>query len=138
MDASHFRGKAPTGRPRRRSGQTSRLCTNLGVWNPAPRLHVDSVWGKGILTREAVEYVRLVSERIAGEYHMIIRATETSEDHVPKCLEALASSSSARIVHMVKSMSGREPSGQFAELGEELWDGTHGMTDSLSERQRVR
>jgi putative transposase len=85
------------------------------VWIPKYR--------KGILTKEVAEYAKLVFQRIAEEYDMIIDAMEIVEDHVHIFLEAPPGLSPSRIVQILKSISARELFRRFPRLRKELWGG---------------
>ena len=85
------------------------------VWIPKYR--------KGILTEEVAEYAKLVFQRVAEEYEMIIDTIEVVEDHVHIFLEAPPRLSPSRIVQILKSISARELFRQFSRLRKELWGG---------------
>jgi len=85
------------------------------VWIPKYR--------KGIFTKEVAEYAKLVFQRIAEEYDMIIDAMDIVEDHVHIFLEAPPKLSPSRIVQILKSISARELFRQFPRLRKELWGG---------------
>lgn len=85
------------------------------VWIPKYR--------KRILTPEVAEYAKVVFQRVAEEYDLIIDTMEVVEDHVHIFLTAPPRLSPARVVQILKSISARELFRQFPQLRQELWGG---------------
>ena len=82
------------------------------VWIPKCRKH--------ILEKEISDYLKEVFKQIAEEYEFSI---ETMEDHVHIFVEVPPKYSLARVVQVMKNISGRETSSKFTDLRKQLWAG---------------
>lgn len=85
------------------------------VWMPKYRRHV--------LVGEVARYTKEVLQQIADEYEFTIDTMEVMEDHVHVFLEAPPRFSPAKVVQIMKSISGREVFKRFPKLRESFWSG---------------
>ena len=85
------------------------------VWIPKYRRHV--------LVGEVARYTKEVLQQIADEYEFVVDTMEVMEDHVHVFLEAPPRYSPARVVQIMKSISGREVFKRFPELKNKFWSG---------------
>lgn len=85
------------------------------VWIPKYRRHV--------LVGEVARYTKEVLQQVAEEYEFTIDTMEVMEDHVHVFLEAPPRYSPAKVVQIMKSISGREVFKRFPKLREKFWSG---------------
>jgi putative transposase len=85
------------------------------VWIPKYRKH--------ILTGDVVGYLKEVFNHIAEEYGFEIDTMEVVEDHVHIFLEAPPRYAPAKVVQIMKSISGRELFKKFPKIRKQLWAG---------------
>ena len=85
------------------------------VWIPKYRKH--------ILTGDVVGYLKEVFNHIAEEYGFEIDTMEVVEDHVHIFLEAPPRYATAKVVQIMKSISGRELFKKFPKIRKQLWAG---------------
>ena len=85
------------------------------VWIPKYRKH--------ILTGDVVGYLKEVFNHIAEEYRFEIDTMEVVEDHVHIFLEAPPRYAPAKVVQIMKSISGRELFKKFPKIKKQLWAG---------------
>ena len=85
------------------------------VWIPKYRKH--------ILTGDVVGYLKEVFNHIAEEYGFEIDTMEVVEDHVNIFLEAPPRYAPAKVVQIMKSISGRELFKKFPKIKKQLWAG---------------
>jgi putative transposase len=85
------------------------------VWIPKYRKH--------ILTGDVVGYLKEVFNHIAEEYGFEIDTMEVVEDHVHIFLEAPPRYAPAKVVQIMKSISGRELFKKFPKIRKRLWAG---------------
>ncbi len=85
------------------------------VWVPKYRVCV--------LGGEVGEYVKEVFQQIADEYEFKIDTMEVMEDHVHVFIEAPPAYAPARVVQILKSVSGREVFKKFPKLRKSMWSG---------------
>ena len=85
------------------------------VWIPKYRKH--------ILTGDVVGYLKEVFNHIAEEYGFEIDTMEVVEDHVHIFLEAPPRYAPAKVVQIMKSISGRELFKKFPKIKKQLWAG---------------
>ena len=85
------------------------------VWIPKYRKH--------ILNRDVSGYLKEVFKQIAEEYGFAIDTMEVVEDHVQIFLEAPPRYAPAEVVHIMKSISGREVFKKFPKIKKQLWAG---------------
>ena len=83
------------------------------VWIPKYRKH--------ILTGDVVVYLKEVFNHIAEEYGFEIDTMEVVEDHVHIFLEAPPRYAPAKVVQIMKSISGRELFKKFPKIRKQLW-----------------
>ena len=83
------------------------------VWIPKYRKH--------ILTGDVVGYLKEVFNHIAEEYGFEIDTMEVVEDHVHIFLEAPPRYAPAKVVQIMKSISGRELFKKFPKIKKQLW-----------------
>jgi putative transposase len=85
------------------------------VWIPKYR--------KQIFNREISDYTKDIFNKIAEEYGFRVDTMEVMEDHVHVFVEVPPRYSPARVVQIMKSISGREVFSKFPELRKQLWAG---------------
>ena len=85
------------------------------VWIPKYRKH--------IMSEEIAGYLKEVFSRIAEEYEFNIDTMEVMEDHVHIFMEAPPRYSPARVVQVLKSISGCEIFKVFPKLRKQMWSG---------------
>jgi putative transposase len=85
------------------------------VWIPKYR--------KQILTGDVAGYLKEVFNHIAEEYGFEIDTMEVVEDHVHIFLEAPPRYAPAKVVQIMKSISGRELFKKFPKIRKRLWAG---------------
>ena len=72
---------------------------------------------------EVARYTKEVLQQVADEYEFTVDTMEVMEDHVHVFLEAPPRYSPARVVQIMKSISGREVFKRFPKLREQFWSG---------------